>query len=160
MIPFFFFILDVGGKFFHSGDLQEWLLWIESSSCHMLDSAGSSWLHNKPTRGHSPVCQPSCWCLWAKYLRRGKCYTDSDEWRKKSKRALGTPKVREYRGVRGVTSAASEIPLNPLEWTMPEQMITFQSTSLGTPHQSNWIFSEGIVICWEPTMEKIFLTGK
>lgn len=157
MIFFFFFSywLQVA-SFFHGGDLQEWPLWVESSSCHRLDSAGCTM---DPPEDTAQFVSQAADTFGQKYFRT-KRYTDSEEWGKKWKAALRTPQVREYRGVGGVTSAASEIPLKPLEWPMPEQITTLQSTSLGTPHQSKWIFPEGVVICWEPTLQKILLVEK
>lgn len=121
------------------GRLHGWPLSEEAGGCPVLDTAGSSWLHDGPAAGQSCACQQSCSTSVKTYLRKAKTRTTVRSEGKKSVRSNPVEtKAREGGGSPGVKADTSPAAcgsfarnhggagVQPVKRTTAEEMITLQ----------------------------------
>lgn len=149
----FYFIWDQIWQVFGNGELKGWPLWVNVSGCHMLDTPGSSQLHNGPITGHSWAHQPTWLHLCANMFKKGQNATYAV--RKKCEKQPWEHQSQGTRKVRGAAGAEEEILL----WITLEQVTTLQPAPWRTTHQSKCLFPEGTVNCWQSLLEQVILTG-
>lgn len=133
------FYIGCSWQFFGSGELRGWPLWVKVTDHHMLDTAISRQLHNRPTKGHIQARLPNLWHLWKKTFMKGQnaAQVFCEEKSEKQPREHQSWWSRGRR--RGAADAREEIPLQLVERNTTEQITTLQPTPWRTPHRRKWV---------------------